>query len=141
MDVASMAAAAQVSAGYAVDAWMNVSLEAMTKVWQGVGGTSDFFFISEEDARTARGAYIGTSAFKFAETLWRLAQVQPNRALGYRVAIREYVVDLRTPAAVGVCLASRHLGSGSVLQYFIPNWQATLHATGREYRFGAQAYP
>ena len=72
------------------DAWMDVELEAMTKVWQGLGGESNFFF-SEEDAREARGAYVGTQPYEFAETLWRLAQVSPSQKYGYRSAIVEFV--------------------------------------------------
>jgi len=56
-----------------------------------------------EDARDAHGAYSGTRAYRFAETLWRHAQVQANPTLGYRSGIREFVVDLRTRAAVGIC--------------------------------------
>ena len=42
MDVVSQAIAAQSSGGYSVDTWM--TLEPMTKLWQGVGGRSSFFF-------------------------------------------------------------------------------------------------
>jgi hypothetical protein len=139
-DPKTEAMAAQTGSGYSADLWLNVELEAMTKLWQGIGGSSNFF-ISENDAREARGAYAGTQPHKFAETLWRLAQVQPSATLGYRQGIREYVVDIRTPAAMGVCLANPALGSGSVVQYYIPNWQSQLHPTGREFKFGAQSYP
>jgi hypothetical protein len=110
------------------------------KLWQGIGGHSDFFF-SEEDAREATGAYVSSQPLKFAETLSRLLQVQPNPTLGVRQSIREYVVDLRTAAAVGVCRANTQFGSGSVLQYFVPDWNKSLHATGRTYAFEAKNYP
>lgn len=139
MSISLQAASAQSGSGYAVDVWMDMTLEPMTKLWQGVGGHSNFFF-SEEDAREARGAYEGMNAFKFAETLWRLAQVQPNPSLGYRQSIAEYVVDLPTPAAVGVCTANRTLGSGSVFQYYIPDWEPRIFATGRSFKFGAKSY-
>ena len=72
--------------------------------------------------------------------------MKPNEALGYRDGVRELVVDLDTPAAVSVCaangsVAGKWLGSGSVLQYFIPSWKSVLHPTGRQHRFGAKAYP
>jgi hypothetical protein len=118
---------------------MDMTLQPMTKLWQGVGGHSNFFF-SEEDAREARGSYEGSRAFKFAETLWRLAQVQPNPTLGYRQAIAEFVVDLPTVAAVGVCTANRTLGSGSVFQYYIPEWESRIFTTGRTFKFGAKGY-
>jgi hypothetical protein len=139
-DPESEAVAAQSGSGYSADTWLNVQLESMTKVWQGIGGKSNFF-LSEEDAREARGAYEGTQPHKFAETLWRLAQVQPNATLGYRQGIREYVVDIRTPAAIGVCIANPLLGSGSVQQYYIPDWEQRLHPTGREFKFAANGYP
>ncbi len=139
MSISSQAAAAQAGSGYAVDVWMDLKLEPMTKLWQGVGGYSEFF-LSEEDARDARGSYEGTKAFKFAETLWRLAQVQPNATLGYRQEIAEFVVDLPVEAAVGVCTANRSLGSGSVFQYFIPGWQSRIFRTGRTFKFGAKGY-
>jgi len=139
-DPSSEAVVAQSGSGYSADTWLNVELESMTKLWQGIGGKSNFF-VSEEDAREARGAYEGTQPHKFAETLWRLAQVQPNATLGYRQGIREYVVDIRTPAAMGVCLANPLLGSGTVCQYYIPDWEHRLHATGREFKFAANSYP
>jgi hypothetical protein len=139
MSISSQAAAAQAGSGYSVDVWMDMTLEPMTKLWQGVGGHSDFF-LSEEDARVARGAYEGSKAFRFAETLWRLAQVQPNATLGYRQEIAEYVVDLPVVAAVGICTSNRSLGSGSVYQYFIPDWKARVYATGRTFKFGAKGY-
>jgi hypothetical protein len=64
MSISSLAASAQTSAGYAVDAWIDADLEAMTKVWQGEHGHSNFFF-SEEDAREARGAYVGSNPYQF----------------------------------------------------------------------------
>jgi hypothetical protein len=139
-DPATLAAAAQSGAGYGADSWINLSLEAMTKLWQGVGGKSDFFF-SEEDAREATGAYLGSKPFQFAQTLWRLAQVQPNVLRGYRDSIAEYVVDIRTPAAVAICRASPLLGSGSIFQYYVPGWSGRVHPTGRVFTFGAKTYP
>jgi hypothetical protein len=139
-DPASLAALEQHKSGYLVDTWLNVELEAMTKVWQGIGGHSSFFF-SEEDAREAKGAYERTQPHRFAQTLWRMAQVQPNALRGFRDRIGEYVVDIRTAVAMGVCLANPHLGTGTVIQYFIPNWEKSLHATGREFKFAAKSYP
>jgi len=142
-DPATRAALAQRmggSAGYGADTWINVILEPMTKLWQGIGGKSDFFF-SEEDARQAKGSYVGSTSFRFAETLWRLAQVEPSKMLGFRDGIREFVVDLRTPAAISVCKANPVFGSGSVVQYFVPDWQKTVCPTGREYKFAAKSYP
>src|SRR5690606_3437643 len=101
MSVAKLAANAQSSSGYAVDTWIDMTLEPMTKVWQGEHGYSNFFF-SEEDAREVRGAYVGSNPYEFAETLWRLAQVSPSAKYGYRTAILEYVVDISTAAAVGI---------------------------------------
>ncbi len=139
MSISLQAAAAQRGSGYAVDTWIDLTIEPMTKLWQGVGGYSDFF-LSEQDAREARGAYEGSRAFKFAETLWRLAQVQPSATLSYRQDIAEFVVDLPVQAAVGICTANPVLGSGSVFQYFIPNWGARVYATGRVFKFSAKAY-
>ena len=140
MSISGMAAADQINGGYAVDAWMDTSLEPMTKVWQGLGGESNFFF-SEEDAREARGAYVGTQPYEFAETLWRLAQVSPSQKYGYRSAIVEYVVDIRVEAAIGICRANTSKGSGSVFQYYIPGWRSALFRTGRRYDFRKTAYP
>ena len=138
MSASSEAAASQLSGGYHADIWLDIELPAMMKVWQGIGGTSNFFF-SEQDAREATGAFVGSSPFKFAQTLWRFAQVQPNAELGFRQGIREFVVDLRTKASIGVCLSNPELGSGTVIQYYIPNWERTLMATGREYQFSAKS--
>lgn len=139
-DLAAEAMATQTSTGYRADLWVVVELEPMTKLWQGIGGESPFFF-SEENAREAKGAYVGTTAYRFAETLWRHAQVQPNAKLGYRDGIREYVVDLTTRAALGVCRENPQLGSGSVVQYYLPDWKSRLHATGREFTFSEKAFP
>ena len=134
------AIAAQVIGGYTADSWMYTNVEAMTKVWQGIEGTSSFFF-GEEDAREATGAYARTRIYQYAETLWRTAQVRPHETKGYRAGIREFVVDLRTPAAVGICRANGKLGSGSLLQYYIAGWQSTLRPTGREHVFPAVGFP
>ena len=139
MSIVQQAAAAQAGSGYSVDTWMEMTLQPMTKLWQGVGGHSNFF-LSEEDARSARGSYEGTKPYKFAETLWRLAQVEPSPTRGYREAIAEYVVDLPIVAAVGVCTANRTLGSGSVFQYYIADWESRIYATGRTYKFNAKSY-
>ncbi|PRQ05039.1 hypothetical protein [Enhygromyxa salina] len=139
MSIAKLAAGAQSSSGYGVDAWLDISLEPMTKVWQGMGGASNFFF-SEEDAREARGSYMGTNPYRFAETLWRLAQVSPSAKYGYRSGIAEFVVDLPVAAAVGICHANSSLGSGSVFQYYIPDWDKALYRTGRTYTFKQTAY-
>jgi len=119
--------------------WLGIKLAPMMKLWQGVGGHSNFF-VSEEDAREAMGSYEGSQGFKFAETLWRLAQVQPSLKRGFRQGLQEFVVDIPTAAAVGVCLANTSLGSGSVLQYYIPNWERSLMATGRKFEFNAKGY-
>ncbi|MCA9655409.1 MAG: hypothetical protein H6712_26120 [Myxococcales bacterium] len=139
MSVAALAASAQSSGGYAVDAWLDMTLEPMTKLWQGVGGSSNFFF-SEEDARFASGAYDGTRPLQFAESLWRMAQVQPHASLGYRREIAEYVVDMPIAAAVGVCTANLAFGGGSVFQYYVPDWEGRIYTTGRTFRFGAGSY-
>ena len=139
MSIALQAATAQSSTGYAVDQWIDLTLEPILKLWQGVGGHSNFFF-SEEDAREANGAYEGSKAFRFAETLWRLAQVQPNPVLGYRQEIAEFVVDLPVPAAVGLCIANASLGSGSVFQYYIPDWESRVYRTGRTFKFSSKGY-
>jgi hypothetical protein len=142
-DPASLAFAAQVRDNrYKADMWLNVTLPPMMKLWKGVGGAkfSDFF-VSEEDAREAKGAYVGTQPFKYAATVWRFAQVEPHPEKGYRGKIMEFVVDFPIPAAVGICLANPNLGSGSVLQYFVPNWDRSLRPTRRTYRFDEKNYP
>jgi hypothetical protein len=141
-DAASQAAAAQVrKKRYHADTWINVTLPPLMKLWKGIGGEGESdFFLSEEDAREAKGAYVGTQPYRFAQTLWRLSQVKPNPELGFRDGIREYVVDYPTDAAVGVCLANPVLGSGSVLQYFIPNWDQTVRPLDRTYQFSAKSY-
>ena len=112
----------------------------MTKLWQGIGGKSSFF-LGEEDAREAKGAYTGSQPYRFAETLWRLAHVEPNAKLGFRSGIREFVVDIDTAAAMGICRANPVLGSGSVVQYYIPDWESRLHETGRRFTFGQTGFP
>jgi hypothetical protein len=139
MSISGQASSAQTSGGYAVDAWIDTTLEIMTKVWQGAGGQSNFFF-SEDDARDARGSYEGTTPYAFAETLWRLAQVSPSMKYGYRSEIIEYVVDLPIAAAMGVCRANGGLGSGSVFQYYIPDWESCLYPTGRRHKFRHVGY-
>ena len=140
VQLVSEAIAVQRSAGYSADTWLGLDLEPMTKAWRGVGGDSPFFF-AEEDAREARGAYAGSESYQFAESLWRLAQVKPHAARGYRACIREFVVDIRTPAAVGICRANDQLGGGSLLQYYIPDWRGNLRETGREHQFPGTAFP
>jgi len=137
MDVSSLAAADQSASGDSVDSWIDMKLEPMTKIWQGVGGTSSDF-LSEEDARVCRGSYDGTKPVRFAESLWRMAQVEPHASRGYRKEIAEFVVDLPVEAAVGVCLANRQYGHGSDYQYFIPQWESHLFRTGRTYKFSRQ---
>jgi hypothetical protein len=139
-DLVSEAKQAQLTTGYRADLWIETKLEPMTKLWQGKGGKSNFF-LSEEDAREARGAYDGTIPYRFAQTLWRLAQVQPNPTLGFRDTILEFVVDLEIRVAMGVCQANTALGSGSVLQYYIPDWEPRLHETGRRFTFDAKGFP
>jgi hypothetical protein len=134
-----VASKAQSDSGYSADTWIDVRLEPMTKLWQGIGGESNFF-LSENDAREARGAYQDARGYKFAETLWRLAQVQPNAVHGYRLGIREFVVDLPTPAACAVCVANTNLGSGGVFQYYIVDWKNYLFETGRHFHFGSASW-
>lgn len=136
---------AQARGGYRVDLWMDLTLEPMLKLWQGVGNIEhpSYFFLSEEDAREAKGDYEGTKPFKFAQTLWRLAQVEPHATLSFRQEIEEFVVNLPVAAAIGVCTANHTLGSGSVFQYYIPNWDQDerIFRTGRRFKFDAKAYP
>ena len=114
----------------------------MMKLWQGIGGVKQTnFFVSEEDAREAKGAYVDTRPNRFAESLWRLAQVEKDKDKGTRGKIMEFVVDFPTEAAVGLCLANPDFGAGAALQYFIPNWDRTLGATGRTFRFAEKSYP
>ncbi|KIG12944.1 hypothetical protein DB30_00900 [Enhygromyxa salina] len=117
-----------------------MELEPMTKVWVGEGGPVSGFFLSEEDARFVRGSYAGTNPVRFAETLWRMAQVSPSAKYGFRTAILEYVVDLPVAAAVGFCAANTNLGSGGVYQYFIPDWEKCMFRTGRRYEFRHAKY-
>lgn len=131
---AAEAVSAQGAGGYYADTWFNVKLEPMTKLWQGIGGSSNFF-VSEKDAREAIGAFEGSQPYRFAETLWRMAQVQASRTHGFRQGIREYVVDIATPAACALCLSNPGYGTGSVFQYYIPNWEQTMYSTSRIYRF------
>jgi len=141
MDVAALARADQGGSGgvYRVDVWFNVKLQAVTKLWQGIGGTSCYFF-GEEDAREARGAYVGTDPYVYAESLWRGLQIRGHAAHGHRGGMAEFVVDIDTPAALGVCDSNTAYGRGGLLQYFIPNWASVLHATGREYTFSKKGY-
>jgi hypothetical protein len=60
---------------------------------------------------------------------------------GFRRGIREFVVDLDCPAAAALCLSNPNLGSGGLFQYFVPDWRRFVYPTGREYAFGAKAYP
>lgn len=136
---AAEAVAAQAAGNYHADTWVNVRLEPMTKVWQGIGGDSKFF-LSEKDAREAIGAFEGTDPYRFAETLWRLSQVAASSAKGFRWGIREFVVDIATPAAVALCLSNPGYGTGSVFQYFIPDWANALYPTSRMFKFSAQSY-
>ncbi len=140
MTTSVLAGTAQRSGGYEVDAWMDITLQPMMKLWQGLEGRPSPFFLSEEDAREAKGAYVGQSPYQFAQTLWRLAQVapHPDASKDYRQGIREFVVDLPVRVAVGLCLANAQFGTGTVLQYFIPNWDRFLMATGRDYKFPAK---
>jgi hypothetical protein len=133
-DPVEAAKSSQLRGGYGVDAWLAVRLPAMMKLWQGVGGDSAFF-VSEEDAREGTGAYRGSEPYQFAQSLWRFAQVRPSMKHGFRKAIREFVVDIDTDAAVGICLANPKLGSGTVLQYYVPDWERRLRPTGRSYTF------
>jgi len=139
MNISAQAASDQLNNGYAVDTWLDMKLETMTKLWQGVGGKSNFFF-SEHDAREARGSYAGTKPYKFAESLWRLAQVEPHKDLSYRQDIAEFVVDIPVECAVGICLANAALGTGTVFQYYVPGWSGYIFETGRTFRFSAKAY-
>ncbi len=142
MSASILAGQAQAGSGkaYGVDLWLDVTMPVLTKVWQGIGGSSDFF-LSETDVREAIGAFEGSDPYQFAESLWRLAQVGASPTRGYRDGIREYVVDLPCKAAIAICSANCQFGSGSVLQYFIPDWKRYLYATGREFTFANRAFP
>jgi hypothetical protein len=136
---AAEAVASQGAGGYYADTWFNIRLEPMTKVWQGIGGHSNFF-LSEKDAREASGAFEGSQPYKFAETLWRMAQVQASATRGFRNGIQEFVVDIATAAACAICVSNPGYGTGSVFQYYIPNWEKTLYSTSRIYRFSSTSY-
>jgi len=143
-DAALQATAAQLrDSRYQADTWLNVTLPPMMKLWKGIGNIrASNFFISEEDARQAKGAYVDSRPFRFAESLWRMGQVQKDPKHDYRGKIAEFVVDFPTEAAVGICLANPVFGvTGGLLQYFIPDWQRTLRLTGRTYRFEEKSYP
>ncbi len=139
MGVTNEARAAQRSGDFEVDIWVEAKLEPMTKLWQGIGGHSNFFF-SEEDARDASGAYQGHRSLEFAQTLWRRAQVRPHRARGFRMGIQEFVVNLPVVVAMGACIANHRLGEGTCLQYYIPGWEEFLFTTGRRHRFPRESY-
>ena len=141
MSASMEAAMAQTGSGknYGVDVWWDVEVPAMTKLWQGIGGHSNFF-ISECDVRNLTGSYVGDVPLKFAETFWRLAQVGPSPRRGYRLAIQEFVVDLRCQAALSVCDANMKFGGGTAIQYYIPNWEQYLLETGRSHQFEKQSY-
>jgi hypothetical protein len=119
---------------------MNVTLQPLTKLWQGVGGSSNFF-MSETDCRNAMGSFEGSDPYHFAETLWREAQVGASRRTGeYRDGIREFVVDMPCKAAIAVCDASPTFGRGGLIQYYVPDWEKHIYPTGREYRFAEKGY-
>lgn len=48
--------------------------------------------------------------------------------------------DIRVAAAVGICRTNAIKGSGSVFQYYIPDWRSALFRTGRRYDFRHQKY-
>ena len=144
IDLAFEATLAQRRARYRADTWVNVQLRPMMKLWRGVDDSppeDKNFFFSEEDAREAKGAYAGSKPLKYAQTFWRLAQVRRHGTLDFRVSVEEFVVDLPTMAAIGICRANREFGSGSVLQYYVPDWQKILHPTGNKFQFPANPYP
>ncbi|NVB43087.1 hypothetical protein G6O69_35015 [Pseudenhygromyxa sp. WMMC2535] len=144
MDVTAIAAQNQRSGGYSVDTWIALEVPPMTKLWQGANkgnvNISNYFF-SEQDAREVTGAYTETQAYRFAETLWRMAQVRPHPEHGFRSGIIEYVVDLPLTAAVGVCRANTAYGSGSIFQYFIADGDLDkVFSTGRRFKFERTRY-
>jgi hypothetical protein len=135
--------ATQTSTGYHADLWIVVDLEPMTKLVAGHRWPQQLLF-SEEDARAAKGAYVGTKAYKFAETLWRHAQVEPSPTLSYRDGIREYVVESATRAGVCVCRENPQLRAvSSVVQYFLPRLGKPLprHRSRRSLSSARGAYP
>lgn len=166
-DLVSVAQQSQLSGGYRVDRWLEIELPPMFKAWRGVNSEKELgataidedastvglnFFFSEQDAREAMGSYQGSDPYRFAQTLWRLAQVKPHPEYGFRSGIREFVVDLPTPAAIGLCRANTELGSGNLFQYYIrsQNFSAygrsgtpkvTLFPTGRFFVFASTAHP
>ena len=97
-DAALQATAAQLrDSRYQADTWLNVTLPPMMKLWKGIGNIrASNFFISEEDARQAKGAYVDSRPFRFAESLWRMGQVQKDPKHDYRGKIAEFVVDFPT---------------------------------------------
>ncbi len=86
------------------------------------------------------GLYVNMQAIEFAETLWRQDQVGPSPRRGYRDGIREFVVDIACDAAMGICRSNPRFGSGGILQYFVPDWEGALYATGRQHRFAKVSY-
>jgi len=144
---------------YEPDEWIPVRLKALTTLWKGIDKDDPpepfppkekprekekkkgAFFFSEEGARDARGAYVGDVPHRFAQTLWRSLQVDKDETEGFRLGIREFVVDLDTNAAMSVCLVNTDFGMGSLVQYYLHDgWDDRLHPTGREHKFPKAGY-
>ena len=137
--ISTLAAEDQQRRGYSVDMWLDHTLAPGFVLWQGVGGESKFFF-SDRDARVATGAE-GSKPTAFAESFWRLAQVEPSKERGYRREIAQFVVCRPVAVAMGVCMANRRFGHGTVVQYFILDWRGALLPTGVTHRFQRVDWP
>lgn len=47
---------------------------------------------------------------------------------------------MRCAAAIAECMANPQFGSGTLVQYFIPDWESNLFSTGREFTFEHRSY-
>lgn len=128
IDVAALARAHQGSgAGYSADdSWVNIMLEPGFRLWRGVGGRYSPYHIGPN----AMGEMSGLTRVDF----WQAAQVIKNPKLGYRGAVREYVVMYPTPAAHALCSDNMSFGWGGAEQYFVPEeYMDNLAPSGAEH--------
>lgn len=115
--IADRAKRAQGSGAYpGVDNWKSTTLKPGTRVFQGEGGESNFFFPQET---------LDNSGLD-AEKLWESLQVEEStnpRHPGYRMEVNEYEVVQDTPAAESEALSNPMHGSGGGDQLYVTDKQ------------------
>lgn len=120
-EVAALAEADQLAAGYAADTWAAGELMAGQRVVGGLPGQSAYYTTEETLAAANSGA----------SNLWSRLQVRPHPSLPPRPEVGIYEVTRTTKVASGSAVANPSYGVGGGTQHFIPEFRDALRLIER----------